>query len=211
VPQFRVLSTVPLRLKKETAEHVRKIIKELKFIPNSFCNHLEIWRSNTYGLIVPDLTNPFFPEFLLDFEEVLVENDHEILVATTQSSEEKLTNSVVESIGILMVSDGVKIGHACPIDAIDCHRRGDQFDRNSSVSLHRLGVATKSHGRSPPVLLRNQQKILERHGFVRSGTTGRKYCFGHISRWLQKDRYELQFLMIFLRVPRFPFSPQRNR
>jgi len=81
-------------VKKETAEHVRKIIKELKFIPNPSATTLKYGRSNTYGLIVPDLTNPFFPEFLLDFEEVLVENDHEILVATTQSSEEKLTNSV---------------------------------------------------------------------------------------------------------------------
>lgn len=81
-------------VKPETAERVKQVIAELKFIPNPSGTTLKYGRSNTYGLIVPDLTNPFFPEFLLDFEEVLVESEHEILVATTQSSELKLTNSV---------------------------------------------------------------------------------------------------------------------
>jgi len=89
----RVINGLP-SVKQETAEHVRKIIEELRFIPNPSATTLKYGRSNTYGLIVPDLTNPFFPEFLLHFEQVFVENDHEILVATTQSSEEKLTNSV---------------------------------------------------------------------------------------------------------------------
>lgn len=89
----RVINGSPL-VKPETADRVKQIIAELKFIPNPSGTTLKYGRSNTYGLIVPDLTNPFFPEFLLDFEEVLVESDHEILVATTQSSELKLTHSV---------------------------------------------------------------------------------------------------------------------
>lgn len=89
----RVINGSPL-VRPETAERVNKIIAELRFIPNPSGTTLRYGRSNTYGLIVPDLTNPFFPEFLLNFEEVLVESDHEILVATTQSSQQKLTNSV---------------------------------------------------------------------------------------------------------------------
>ena len=89
----RVINGSPL-VAPETAEHVRKIIAELGFVPNLSATALKSGRSNTYGLIIPDLGNPFFPEFLLDFEQVLVENDHEILLATTQSSEEKLSRSV---------------------------------------------------------------------------------------------------------------------
>ena len=79
---------------EETARHVRQVIAELNFIPNPIATMLKYGRSKTYGLIIPDLTNPFFPEFMLDFEKVLVETDHELLVATTQSSESKLIDSV---------------------------------------------------------------------------------------------------------------------
>jgi DNA-binding LacI/PurR family transcriptional regulator len=81
-------------VKEETAQHVRRVLEELNFIPNPIATTLKYGRSKTYGLIVPDLTNPFFSEILLRFEEILVENDHELLLATTQSSEPKLVHSV---------------------------------------------------------------------------------------------------------------------
>ncbi len=89
----RVINGSPA-VKEETAEHVRRILKELNFIPNPIATTLKYGRSNTYGLIIPDLANPFYPEFLLNFEEALVESDHELLLATTQSNEPKLVNSV---------------------------------------------------------------------------------------------------------------------
>lgn len=89
----RVIHGSPL-VTEETAKNVRRIIEELKFVPNPIATTLKYGRSGTYGLIVPDLNNPFYPEFLLSFEEALVESDHELLLATTQSSEQKLVNSV---------------------------------------------------------------------------------------------------------------------
>jgi LacI family transcriptional regulator len=79
---------------EETAQRVRRVLEELKFIPNPIGTTLKYGRSNTYGLIVPDLTNPFYPEFILDFEKILVDNGQELLLATTQSSEPKLISSV---------------------------------------------------------------------------------------------------------------------
>jgi LacI family transcriptional regulator len=89
----RVINGSP-EVKEETAQRVRRAIQELDFIPNPIATTLKYGRSKTYGVIVPDLTNPFYPEFLLDFEQVLVENDQELLLATTQSSEPKLISSV---------------------------------------------------------------------------------------------------------------------
>jgi len=89
----RVINGSPA-VKEETARHVRRILEKLNFIPNPIGTTLKYGRSNTYGLIVPDLTNPFYPEFIFNFEEVLIENDHELLLATTQSSEPKLVSSV---------------------------------------------------------------------------------------------------------------------
>lgn len=72
-------------VKPETAERVRRVIEELKFIPNGSATTLKYGRSNTYGLIIPDITNPFFPEFVRSFESILAKTNYNMLVATTES------------------------------------------------------------------------------------------------------------------------------
>ena len=79
---------------EEVTQHVRRIIEELNFVPSPIATTLKYGRSKTCGLIVPDLENPFFPEFLIKLEELLVEDDRELLLATTQSSELNLIHSV---------------------------------------------------------------------------------------------------------------------
>lgn len=66
-----------------TAERVRRVIEERQFFPNGNATTLKYGKSSTYGLIVPDITNPFFPEFIRWFEKLLVENSQEMLMATT--------------------------------------------------------------------------------------------------------------------------------
>jgi DNA-binding LacI/PurR family transcriptional regulator len=81
-------------VKEETAQHVRKIIADLDFVPNPIATTLKYGRSKTYGVILPDLTNPFYPEFLVEFERILVESDREMLLTTIQSHEAAMINSV---------------------------------------------------------------------------------------------------------------------
>src|ERR1700722_12119725 len=88
----RVINGSPA-VREETAKHVRRILEELDFIPNPIATALKYGRSKTYGVIVPDITNPFFPEFLRSFEEALVENDFELQLGTTEGSEPALVNS----------------------------------------------------------------------------------------------------------------------
>lgn len=102
----RVINGSPT-VKEETAKHVRRILEELNFIPNPIATALKYGRSKTYGVIIPDITNPFYPEFLRNFEEALVENDFELQLATTEASEPKLINSVRRM--IMRQVDGVVI------------------------------------------------------------------------------------------------------
>src|SRR5271169_3911470 len=73
----RVINGLPA-VKEETAERVRRVIKDLDFIPSPIASTLKYGRSKTYGVIVPDLTNPFYPEFLVEFEKILVESHREM-------------------------------------------------------------------------------------------------------------------------------------
>src|SRR5260370_1069913 len=81
-------------VRPETVERVRKVIEEVKFFPNNSATTLKYGRSGTYGLIIPDITNPFFPEFIKCFEAIVVENDKEMLMATTDFHSGRMQQSI---------------------------------------------------------------------------------------------------------------------
>jgi DNA-binding LacI/PurR family transcriptional regulator len=66
-----------------TKERVQRAIEELGFYPNTWARALGSGRSNLYGLIISDITNPFFPELVKSFEDIAVQNGQEVLVANT--------------------------------------------------------------------------------------------------------------------------------
>ncbi len=61
------------KVSPETAERVRNAIRKLKFYPNDNARALGSGRSSLYGLIISDITNPFFPELVRSFEEIAVQ------------------------------------------------------------------------------------------------------------------------------------------
>ncbi len=67
----------------ETKERVQRAIEQLKFYPNTWARALGSGRSSLYGLIISDITNPFFPELVKSFEDIAVQNGQEVLVANT--------------------------------------------------------------------------------------------------------------------------------
>jgi DNA-binding LacI/PurR family transcriptional regulator len=81
-------------VRPETVERVRKVIDEVKFFPNNSATTLKYGRSGTYGLIIPDITNPFFPEFIKSFESIVVENDQEMLMATTDFQSGRMQQTI---------------------------------------------------------------------------------------------------------------------
>jgi DNA-binding LacI/PurR family transcriptional regulator len=81
-------------VRPETAEKVRRVIDEFKFIPNGSATTLKYGRSSTYGLIIPDITNPFFPEFIQSFEGILVGTNHTMMMATTASNSSRTQETI---------------------------------------------------------------------------------------------------------------------
>ncbi|MDQ2833878.1 MAG: LacI family transcriptional regulator [Acidobacteriota bacterium] len=74
----------------KTAERVRKAIKELNFYPDTNARALGSGRSSMYGLIISDITNPFFPELVKAFEDIAVSHGQEVLVANTNYDPERM-------------------------------------------------------------------------------------------------------------------------
>ena len=81
-------------VRPETAERVQLVIAELKFVPNGSATTLKYGRSSTYGLIIPDITNPFFPEFIGSFEGILADKKQDMLMATTGSHPPRMQQTI---------------------------------------------------------------------------------------------------------------------
>jgi LacI family transcriptional regulator len=78
----RTINHVPT-VNPKMAKRVWEAIRELKYIPNTQARALVSGRSGVFGLIVSEVTNPFFSELIQSFEDVAVESGNEILVSST--------------------------------------------------------------------------------------------------------------------------------
>jgi LacI family transcriptional regulator len=88
----RVLHNSPL-VDETTAKRVRAIIKRHNYVPNSTGKSLKSGHSGIYGVIVPDIGNPFFADFVKHFEQEIVNRDQEMLLAATDHLPEQMQSS----------------------------------------------------------------------------------------------------------------------
>lgn len=89
----RALNRVPT-VHPRLAKKVWRAASELGYYPNSLARGLVSGRTRILGLIVSDITNPFFPEIIQSFENAAVENNYEILLVSTQHDSERMGISV---------------------------------------------------------------------------------------------------------------------
>jgi DNA-binding LacI/PurR family transcriptional regulator len=73
----------PSTVDPKTAARVLKAVEELRYHPDIYARSLVSGRSRILGLIVSDITNPFFPELVRGFEDVAVQHGYEIMVSST--------------------------------------------------------------------------------------------------------------------------------
>jgi len=67
------------------SKRVWQAIEQLNYFPNTHARTLVSGRSRLFGIIVENMTNPFFPELIQSFEEVAVAHGYEILVSSSNS------------------------------------------------------------------------------------------------------------------------------
>jgi len=76
------------------AKRVWDVIEKLDFVPNTQARALVSGRSKLFGLLVSEITNPFFPELIQGFENIAVENGYEILVSSTNYDPVRMSHCI---------------------------------------------------------------------------------------------------------------------
>jgi DNA-binding LacI/PurR family transcriptional regulator len=77
------------RVKIETREKVIEVMKELKYKPNYFARGLVNQKTNSLGLIVPDLKNPIFSDIIEGAEQYVSSKGYHLIVGVTNLDKEK--------------------------------------------------------------------------------------------------------------------------
>ncbi len=60
-----------------------KAVDEVGYVPNTQARALVSGRSRMLGLIVSEITNPFFPELVQEFENLAVAQGYEVMIGST--------------------------------------------------------------------------------------------------------------------------------
>src|SRR5258706_15448378 len=76
------------------AKRVWKVVEELGYYPNTQARALVSGKSQIFGLIVSEITNPFFPEIVQSFEDIAVKHKYEIMVTSTVYDPERMELAV---------------------------------------------------------------------------------------------------------------------
>lgn len=150
-----------------TRERVKRAIEELGYRPNIVARGLKEKRSRAIGLLVPDITNPYFPEIVRGTEDVALERGYTVFLNNAiedmerearalQAFEDRRVDGVItfsprlpdDRLFDLLRRQGaaVVVNRVAPIDVAGSvrvdHRRGMQLAVEHLVRIGRTRVAT---------------------------------------------------------------------
>ena len=72
-----------------TRVRVREAVTQLDYHPNFLASNLRAQRSFTIGVLIPSITNPFFPEFVRGIEDVAQQHGYSLFLCNSDDVEQK--------------------------------------------------------------------------------------------------------------------------
>ncbi|MGI6109947.1 MAG: LacI family DNA-binding transcriptional regulator [Eubacteriaceae bacterium] len=89
----RVVNNIPL-VNEETKERVLEAIKKTGYKPNAIARSLKIQRTDTLGIMIPDISNPLYTEMVRGVEDICSIYNYNIILSNTDFSSEQEQKSL---------------------------------------------------------------------------------------------------------------------
>lgn len=158
-----VVNNGPKAVAPATAARVRAAITSLQYRPNANARALRRGTTETLGLVLPDITNPFFAELALAIEIAAAAYGHMLVVANTMA-DRQVERQILDDLGNRHV-DGLMV---CTVMAPQDFHRGTPrvrptvlINASSPVpGLHALGPTFRSGARQAV------DHLIGQHGFA---------------------------------------------
>src|ERR1700727_2957221 len=87
----RVINNNP-RISEATSKRVREAMARLGYAPNAAARTLITGRSNLIGLVVSNITNPFYPEVIEAIVATAADEEYNVVLCNTQENRELQTS-----------------------------------------------------------------------------------------------------------------------
>lgn len=108
-------------LSKETKDAVRELAEKLDYQPNLMALNLLRRKSNTIGVIVPEITSHFFSAVITGIQDVVGNSDYNIMIClSNESYEEEIT--IVKKLSKIQI-DGIMVSPSSETKDFDHFRR----------------------------------------------------------------------------------------
>lgn len=85
----RVINRKDKGVGENTKKRVVEVIKRLNYLPNNAARSLVIKKTHVMGVIIPDITNPFFPELIRGIEDTASRWGYSILLCNSDDNIKK--------------------------------------------------------------------------------------------------------------------------
>ncbi|MDR3718184.1 MAG: LacI family DNA-binding transcriptional regulator [Bryobacteraceae bacterium] len=129
---------------REVAEPTRKRVlqamEDLNYYKNAFGRRLKRGRSDSFGLIISDILNPFFAELIKGYEDVVIGNSCDVLLVSTNYDHERSKMAVRR-----MIENSVQ-GVAIMTSQLDSHLVDDLVE--AGIPVVRLDSGSTRRGLS---------------------------------------------------------------
>jgi LacI family transcriptional regulator, fructose operon transcriptional repressor len=134
----RVLAGLPV-VSEPTRQRVLEAVKELDYRPDLAARRLRSRRSDTIGLVVSDIRNPFFTEVSRAVEDVAFSHQMRVILSNTDEDPEKEASCLElmrdEKVSGVILSPSLKLlshftpgDYGFPIVLVDRYERGIEAD-----------------------------------------------------------------------------------
>lgn len=133
---------------REMTDRVWRAVRELDYQPDVQARALVSGRSHIIGLMVTEITNPFFPELIQRFEQLAVDAGYEVLLASTPQDPAGIAQSVrrvlqrkVDGVAVMMFGREAAIleelaTHSVPLVVMDRAPSGIPRSRIDAVQVN---------------------------------------------------------------------------
>lgn len=105
-----ILNNKDQNISTSTRENVLRIARENNYIPNAMARSLIVGQTKIIGLIIPDISNPFFPELARGVEDKANVSGYNVIFCNTDDDLEK-EEKCLEMLAEKMV-DGIIFAHS---------------------------------------------------------------------------------------------------
>lgn len=106
-----VLNNKDINVSEDTRNKIMEAVKELNYIPNTIARSLSTRKTETLGVIIPDIENPFFAEMVKAIENQAESLNYNVILCNTYGSlkkEKKYVKLLISKLvdGIIFISGG---------------------------------------------------------------------------------------------------------